>query len=180
MSIIADALKKVEKKREPVVVSKTPSYTQAQTPQPQINITHVTQHKVSYLFVGIMVAAVVFMGLLFTKFSHSKPSYQLAEDTSADPATQAQAQKLQPKPIITPEPTQATFANSNFPILKKLVNDSNFRVSGIMYDENDPAAIINNQIVREGESIGEATVERIERDQVKISYEGKEFTLKVR
>ena len=55
-----------------------------------------------------------------------------------------------------------------------------FRLSGIMVSEAGPVAIINNEIVRKGDSIGGAIIELIESDQVKLSFQGQELVLTVK
>ncbi len=53
-------------------------------------------------------------------------------------------------------------------------------LSGILWDpEGKSSALINNQVVKIGESICDFTVDHISKDSVIISKEGKEFILKV-
>lgn len=56
---------------------------------------------------------------------------------------------------------------------------SNFRLSGILYDEQRPLAIINNQVVEEGALINEAELLEIQKGYVKLSLQGKEFRLQL-
>ncbi|MBN1794037.1 MAG: thioredoxin fold domain-containing protein [Candidatus Omnitrophica bacterium] len=50
-------------------------------------------------------------------------------------------------------------------------------LSGIMYDPETPVAIINGEFVKEGESIGGATVAEITKNSVRLDRQGKEIIL---
>ena len=177
MSTIAEALKKVEKKREPLTAPYS-SPSQPGAAQPQINITHVTQNKVSYFFVGALILVVFVAGIIFTRVTSSKAHNQTADDVLLDKPVQVA--KVTATPVVNNTPAPNVFSQSPLPIIRSLVNESNFRLSGIIFSEDDASAIINNEIVKEGDTIGGATVEFIDRGSVTLSYQGKDLTLKVR
>jgi len=52
-------------------------------------------------------------------------------------------------------------------------------VKGIVYSENNPSAVIGNQIVHEGEKVFGATVVKINKDSVELEMNGKRWTQKV-
>ena len=52
-------------------------------------------------------------------------------------------------------------------------------VKGVLYSEDNPAAVIGTQIVHEGDKISGATVVRINRDGVVLEMNGKRWTQKV-
>lgn len=52
-------------------------------------------------------------------------------------------------------------------------------LSGIMYNEQSPVAIINSQPVRQGDVVDMAQVVEIERKAVTLEHNGKRFTLTV-
>ncbi len=54
-----------------------------------------------------------------------------------------------------------------------------FMLSGIMYIESGPKAIINGSVVQEGDVISGATVKKIDRVDVVLSYEDLEILLKM-
>ena len=53
---------------------------------------------------------------------------------------------------------------------------ADFRVSGVMFDRQEPMAIINDVLVKEGEDIGGAKVLKIFDSKVEFSYRGKTFS----
>lgn len=52
-------------------------------------------------------------------------------------------------------------------------------LTGIVYNSTSPLAYINRKAVREGESIDNAKVMKIERKSVTLKYQGSEFTIRV-
>lgn len=54
-----------------------------------------------------------------------------------------------------------------------------FELSGIVYSEENPMAIINSRPVKEGDVISQAKVLGIDRTSVTLQYQGKEVQLKV-
>jgi len=52
-------------------------------------------------------------------------------------------------------------------------------VKGIVYSENNPSAVIGNQIVHEGEKVLGATIVKINKDSVEFEMNGKRWTQKV-
>jgi type II secretory pathway component PulC len=52
-------------------------------------------------------------------------------------------------------------------------------VKGILYSEDNPAAVIGTQIVHEGDNISDTTVVRINRDGVVLEMNGKRWTQEV-
>lgn len=56
----------------------------------------------------------------------------------------------------------------------------NLRLTGILWDaEGKSSCLINNQVVKIGETIGEFTIKDITKDSVIVSKDGKEHTIKV-
>lgn len=58
-------------------------------------------------------------------------------------------------------------------------SESRWILSGILYNENNPSAVINKKIVRNGDSINGATVLEIDKNIVKLEKDGLEFRLTV-
>jgi type II secretory pathway component PulC len=52
-------------------------------------------------------------------------------------------------------------------------------LSGIIYNEREPMAIINKRTLRTGDIINRARIKRIDRSTVVLEYNGNEFTLRV-
>ena len=57
---------------------------------------------------------------------------------------------------------------------------TDFNLSGILYDNQKPLALINDKIVEEGAFIGEAKLLEIHPDYVRLSLKGEELTLKIK
>lgn len=55
-----------------------------------------------------------------------------------------------------------------------------FNLSGILYDQQKPLAIINERVVAEGSLINGAKLLQIKPNSVELSLKGKEFTLRVK
>lgn len=52
-------------------------------------------------------------------------------------------------------------------------------LEGIIYTREDPVAIINSEVLRQADQIGEYVVLKIEREKVILKKEGKEYNLKL-
>ena len=57
---------------------------------------------------------------------------------------------------------------------------SDFRLSGILYDNQKPMAIINNRIVEEGALVNGARLLEIQPNYVRLSLKGEELQLKIK
>jgi hypothetical protein len=64
-------------------------------------------------------------------------------------------------------------------LFRSIVRNKDFELTGIMYSEYEPAAIINNRVVKTGDVIEGATVASIQETLVKLSQQGKEIILQV-
>ncbi|MFC1576456.1 hypothetical protein ACFL3J_02160 [Candidatus Omnitrophota bacterium] len=53
-------------------------------------------------------------------------------------------------------------------------------LTGIMYSQKKPLAVINNAILGEGEKIGKFQIRAIEKNSIRISSDDKEFVVKMR
>ena len=75
-------------------------------------------------------------------------------------------EKIQPKP--SPTSVSTPRKESKEPLI----------LNGIFFSQEEPYALINNQIVKESETIEGATVKRIKVDEVELEKEGSIITLK--
>ena len=162
MSIIYDALKKVEQKI-------TPSNQKGTDPIPKPG-----KFPIKTLS---LVAAVFVLGLLIAKFGFStflspdaiRAGLPAAPSVAkAQPAERKSQAAIPPKaesPLPVPAP-QAPFA----PIITKMKpkESSALVLSGVFSSREERYALINNQIVQEGDTIGEAKVVRITVDGVDL------------
>ncbi len=154
MSIIYDALKKVEK-------------THPQ--QPQEPLTKKPGKSFSFLkiFIGLFIFALLF---LTAKFLFIKTTVKT--QTSDKPT-------LKPENIATP-PLPSTPAPEKIKekevakILENVEKDlkGKFVLNGVFFTDNRGFALINNRIAKEGDSIDDAIVQKITLDEVELDYQG--------
>lgn len=159
MSIIHDALKKVEK-------SKTNLDLKVSTEKkPQSKIQ-------KYLTYALVVCLGFFIGSIFLSLigkSLKNKSAILVKNKPSLPATPQPATdiKVAPKPeapaspvIETTEPLPDTFV-----------------LNGVFFSQAEGYALVNNQIVKEGERVNGATVVKITLNQVELTKEGSTIKL---
>ncbi len=99
----------------------------------------------------------------------------------AGPITAAHADALDwPIPVVYPE-TLRDPMKINTVSLSQLPGGTGgvFAVKGIVFSEDDPAVVIGEQILHQGDSIYGAKIVRITRDSVRFEKNGKQWTQKV-
>lgn len=169
MSIIYDALKKVEnslmnsggqKKEAPV--------PQVKAVPPKINKTPGFKPKV-FLLVILLACLGVFIANMVMK----KPASPIVknEPQSLPPAKEKEAlPKEAPVELIKPiEPAD-----------KRKQLQSQLVLNGVFFSGDEGYALINNHIMKTGDSIEGATVVKITQEEVELSYEGANFKLSTR
>lgn len=163
MSIINEALKKVEKQRDQA--AEKPAKDEARpTAISQINTDIVNAERKKTLnpwvtrmiIAGACIFVLSFVVALIINPPHRKGPLQYSQNVVIPPGAAA----------------------GNMP--QAASNRSGFKLSGIMLSEEGPVAIINNEIVKKGDTINGATVDSIEEFTVKLSTQGQEFTLTVK
>jgi hypothetical protein len=76
-------------------------------------------------------------------------------------------------PMRLPEPSvTSTPAETDKPEVAPKQTRIELVVSGILYSSDRPAAIVDTQLVHEGQQISGATVKKIERDGVEFEWNG--------
>jgi amino acid transporter len=76
--------------------------------------------------------------------------------------------------------TKSNFVNK--PRTEQKINlksESQYRLSGILYEKNKPIAVINEKTVLEGDKIGKAVVTLIKKDKVELLTDDKTLTLEL-
>lgn len=114
--------------------------------------------------------AVCLLGIVFvtTFFKQPDNSVSLSGVASQEVIPK---EKQKPQPVAVAPKKNRTFFNANY---------DNFDLSGILYDQQKPLAIINERIVGEGSLINGAKLLRISPNSVKLSLKGKQFSLRVK
>ncbi len=162
MSIVNDALKKIEAKqgsihpKEIVFDNKQKEKKETYGPEPVIK----KQNKASYWLMAVIGG----FFLLVVSIASSRVGSDRAPLRSGDIAKKNTARDPAIKLSALFEPRQ---------------QNAEFELTGIMYSEYEPAAIINNRVVKIGDVIGEATVESIEESLVKLSRQDEVIILQV-
>jgi hypothetical protein len=120
----------------------------------------------------------IIMIFVFTRV-FSTPSHVTAQPAGSGPTGAVASAKdidwqiPEPYPTTLRDPMQIGSTGTT------AVQTSELVVKGIVYSEDDPSAVIGNQIVREGEEIMGAIVVKINSDSVVFRMNDKEWTQKV-
>lgn len=80
--------------------------------------------------------------------------------------------------LMLPDPTRPPdFLYAQPVVIPREVAE--FEVIGIKYSESQRSAIVNGQVVSEGQPLGPAVVKRIDASQVVLDYEGEEVIVEL-
>lgn len=176
MSIINEALKKVEREQEQSFNIAIPA--QADKQEVVRIIKQEKENAVNFFARKMIIVWVCGFALLFiiiliviptgkkSKVTYSKISNFIGEVQSAAPVAPA-AQIVSGTDALTK-------------IIEPLTSHAGFKLSGIMLGEGEPTAIINNKIVKQGDDVAGATVVSIDEKQAKLTYQGQELTLSIK
>lgn len=159
MSIINEALKKVEEENQKKSQPQAPKYEFQPTIAPNIAQRKVTKKPISIFLVIILLFISAFV---ITKM----PSFKLLKEKSVNPKLIAEKYSSIPNREAT-----ASTSSLNAPFLT---------LNGIIYDEEMPYAIVNNKVLRKGEIIEGASLVEIDKDFVKFVFKDKEFDLRTK
>jgi len=151
MSIINEALKKTEQR-----IQQNNSLP-AKLPGP----------KPFLLYILILLAGIYLSSFIFSLLGHKIKTAQA-------PKPQA-AIAIQQPAVLSPLPEQPVLAKE-----EKKAPEAAFVLNGIFFSDNDGYALINNQIVRENESVDGSKVKKITANTVELDSQGKLITLSTR
>ncbi|RJO64325.1 MAG: hypothetical protein C4540_04230 [Candidatus Omnitrophota bacterium] len=151
MSIIYEALKKL---------GKHPAQHQAQVESPSIIQKAKTRPVAIYIILAITGMFIAKKGFdyLFPPLPNTPSSVQTAPVSPVQPA-------VHEAPLL-PLPAPAVVENEAVPQTEPR---EQYTLNGVFSSGNDSYALINNQIVRLGEKVDGATVEKITADSVELS-----------
>ncbi len=174
MSIIYDALKKVEGAKDPLPAS----------PQPA-NKPDKSKFKayLSYFFVicaGFLIANMAFT--LIVKSARVNDDARVAEALLITPnntviTQEPKRQDHLPAKIVVPA---ATPPISLGPYSKPDTKPINLALNGIFFSQDEGYALINNRILKEGDKIENATITRITAEEVELNNNGLPVKLSTR
>ena len=141
------------------------------------------KQKVMLLLVPVLFVALIFVLLpLFKGPSHRRPG---AGNGSADSAARLGGEidweAPAPYPAGLRDPMQPGSTTTSANGTKKAGPGIGVRliVKGIVYSKENPAAVIGTQLVHEGDVISNATVVKINRDNVEFKMNGKRWMQRV-
>jgi hypothetical protein len=164
MSIIYDALKKVENSKKPD--SKLGSLHPDKV---KMGKSIAKRNFVFYfIFIFMVVIGFIISRVVFNLFFHRMPP--LAETKTQNNLLQPPVISVSPKDNLPPEEPQA--------VIQEAASD--FILNGIFSDGENSYAIINNRVVREGDTITGAKVLNILAEQVVLEVQGKTLNIKIK
>ena len=121
----------------------------------------------------------------FYNMNKKKSGTELAQQETQQQILSGSRTSTIPEKLIDVEKYQKTdwgrnpFKEPGQIALKTISNETYWLLSGIIYSEKNPMAIINNKSLFIGDSVDEARVVSINRKEVTLDYKGKKLTLTV-
>jgi hypothetical protein len=162
LSIIYDALKKAEKNVNTEPKAKT-------KPKPKLYLIYILA-----VCFGLFIASLVFSYLTSSKKQSlaGTKKISIAKKTNLGfPVKPSPPTPSNPKPAPSVKIVQASSGN----IRKE--HQGQFVLNGIFFSGNEGYALVNNNIVKENDTVEGATVRKITLDEVELDYEGKAVKL---
>lgn len=156
MSIIYDALKKVEESAglgSKIGVDEAPK----------------ARHK-NYLIYALVVGVGIVIANLFFNFFSKVPSRTYLEASKGGEVSKIAL----PTVNIAKETSAVEVIKPSSSVTKE---SPSLALNGIFYSDNQGYALINNQIVKEGDSVSGANVKVISSNEVELDYEGQVIKL---
>lgn len=161
MSIIYDALKKVENKMDTGVTENKP--------KPKINI------KIAGIFILVCISGFLISGFLFKNYEKNLKA--------KSPDLKNIALKTEsPKPAVAlesdiPDVEEKPSLEEKDEVVLTAKTPPELSLSGIFFSNDKIYALINNRIVKEGDTIEAAKVMKISKDSVELDFEGLKIRL---
>jgi outer membrane biosynthesis protein TonB len=182
----ADIDKKVSKKSPTVKISSQSFLQQIKNKlfKPKSGVsTSTTKQKAMVVMMPLLFIVLIFMlsrgGVFGTSAGRTEAS---TEDTAPGVVTAGAYTKIDWE-IPAPYPTTLRDPMRLVPVeipQAEISKTLKLIVKGILYSEDNPSAVIGNQIVHEGETIRGVSVIKISQDSVEFEMNGKRWTQKIR
>lgn len=150
MSIIYEALKKVEAQgaKEPVLQK-----LKSRETKPKL--------KNIIIYILIIAAGIFLMNLFYKLISMPRVAAPRIKNVTVTANTAPAADKLNP----------AFETKASLPA-KEPASNPNFNLNGVFYSGNEAYALLNNQIIKVGDTVGGAVVKRISLEGVELEKDG--------
>lgn len=155
MSIINEALKKTE-----ASIQKN-SNKEIIKPNRKLNLAPYL------LYISIFVIGLFLSNLIFTSINRKIQAHQIPKISNGAPILEKELKANEILPAVAP----VTLPE------KQNKPKKNFILNGIFFSDNDGYALVNNQIIRENDSVDGAKVEKITANTVELNNEGQIITL---
>ncbi len=147
-------------------------------------MTESTRKKV---IIGVLVVAVIWGYSNLKPNSDSKPAAKRDTKTVVQPQAPAALQKVAvPKLVRVEQKAKESWGEDPFRVERKHDRTSRkankalkWTLSGILYNSHSPIAIINKQQVKNGDTVDDARVVRIDKKAVTLEHNGKQMTITV-
>lgn len=174
MSIIYDALKKLEKSNP----GNLGLEVKGQEKRLKFQIKTYT-----YLLYLLVVCLGIFVGNIFFSFLSRPKTIAVGAKQKRDHPELAKQVAPAPAPTPAPAATQGQEEEESLETEEPIAEAVNKEpaeqlvLNGIFFSDEKGYALINNQIVKEGDVIGGSTVKRIGLDEVELEFEGSAIKL---
>lgn len=123
-------------------------------------------------FLPVLTAVIIISGILvFFKSSFRKASPAANLMPASPSSTPAKAEPIKEETRQAPAPVSLPKTAPDFP---------NLKLSGIVYDNERPYAIVNDKVLSKGDMVEGATLIEINRESVKFIFNDKELELSSR
>ena len=168
MSIVLEALEKAQ--REGIKEEKREVLPQKEfsknIPKPKKEIR---KHNM-YFWIGILCVAILNLWLLNWWLNNNEAVVSVNVSTPVTLPEHAVSPKPQTREIFSISYKNDVIPKTENPVLM---------VSGIVWDPEEPIALINGKFFRKGDEVLGAKIEEIQVDRVKFLYKDEEFTIPV-
>lgn len=184
MSIIAEALKKARKPS--LAKKKVSSFEKPKEPEKQK--TPKKKHSPAFYLYATFAFTVVVLSLTVVFYTMRSKAVTTSPQTVVEVIEKAPyvAPVVPAKPPVVPVKKELRKPPPRPRILKPVATitsaevNRSINLSGIMYTQEKPLAVINDAVWAEGEHIGKFEIVDIEKDFVKVVSSGQEFIIKLR
>ena len=168
MSIVLEALEKAQ--REGIKEEKKEILPQKEFPKdiPKVK-KEVRKHNL-YLWVGILCVAILNLWFLNWWLNRNEAVVSVNVSTPVILPKHAVSPKPQTREILSISYRNDIIPETDYPVLT---------VTGIVWDPEEPIALINGKFFRKGNEVLGAKIEEIQVDRVKFLYKDEEFTIPV-
>ena len=175
MSIIHDALKKVQNKTPPEVEILPPEQNEEKRTAPYFSQKNRALSPIKSVLT-LLCAIVIILGSLGFLYNQGHTYFPKVKKLAKAPENFVPLAKLTVKPPNPPVPIKLP-AISNTP---KTNTPVTLNIHGVMSNGPNNVALINDQVYQEGDEVGGAKIEKINLNSITVNINGTEKTILVK